>query len=81
MWHLWGVDDVDLTIVGFHKETRRVQKILVNGFGWTIRAMGPNNGADSHAPSTVKIPEAGECALLLYTDNKLFDILIYEINE
>src|SRR3954471_23453632 len=44
MWHLWGVDNVDLTIVGFHKETETVHKVLVNGFGWTIPAYGPLNG-------------------------------------
>jgi hypothetical protein len=79
MWHLWGVDDVDLTIVGFHKETKTVHKILING--WTIRAYGPNNGADAHAPSAVKIPKPGEWAILLYTNGKLFDTLVYEIKE
>jgi hypothetical protein len=81
MWHLWGVDNVDLTIVGFHKETETVHKVLVNGFGWTIPTYGPLNGADAHTPSSVKIPKSGEWAILLYTDGKLFDILVYEINE
>lgn len=81
MWHLWGVEDVDLTIVGFHKETETVHKILLNGLGWTIRAYGPNNGADAHTPSSVKIPKSGEWAIFLYTDGKLFDKLVYEINE
>jgi hypothetical protein len=63
MWHLWGVKEVDLTIVGFHKETQTVHKIINNG--WTIRAYGPNNGADAHTPSSVKIPKSGEWAILL----------------
>jgi hypothetical protein len=79
MWHLWGVDDVDLTIVGYHKETQTVHKILIGG--WTIRAYGPNNGADAHTPSSIKIPKPGEWAILLYSNDKLFDTLVYEINE
>jgi hypothetical protein len=42
---------------------------------------GENNGADAHTPSSVNILKAGEWAILLYTDGKLFDILVYEINE
>ncbi|MBX9976046.1 DUF4871 domain-containing protein [Cytobacillus firmus] len=80
MWHLWGVEDAELTIVGFHKESQTVHKVL-NGMGWTIRAYGPNNGADAHTPSSVKIPKKGEWAILLYVDGKLFDQLIYDINE
>lgn len=79
MWHLWGVDNGDLTIVGYHKESGTVHKILMDG--WTIQAQSPNNGADSHAPSSVKIPKIGEWAILLYVDGTLFDTLIYEINE
>ncbi|MED3561736.1 hypothetical protein [Bacillus xiapuensis] len=79
MWHLWGVDDADLTVVGFHKELQTVHKILVNG--WTIHVGGPNNGADSHAPSAVKIPKSGEWAILLYTNGKFFDTLVYDIKE
>ncbi|WP_286230852.1 hypothetical protein [Neobacillus mesonae] len=79
MWHLWGVDDADLTIVGFHKDTQTVDQIISGQ--WTIHAGGPNNGADAHSPSTVHIPKPGEWAILLYTDGKLFDILVYDIKE
>lgn len=82
MWHLWGIENpenIELTVVGFHKETGTVHQILIDG--WTKSLSGPNNGADAHVPSTVKIPESGEWALLLYTDGKLFDTLIYEIKE
>ena len=81
MWHLWDVpEDVEMTVVGFHRETQKIHQIL-NWPGWTIQLGGPNNGADAHAPSSVKIPETGEWAVLLYTDGKLFDTLIFEINE
>lgn len=81
MWHLWGIEPMhsDLTVVGFHKETETVHQILTNG--WTTQLGGANNGADAHAPSNVKFPEPGEWAILLYTDENLFDILVYEINE
>ncbi|PAE24959.1 MULTISPECIES: hypothetical protein [Bacillaceae] len=81
MWHLWGVENADLTIVGFHKESQTVHPILTNGMGWTIRAYGPINGADAHTPSSVKFPKKGEWAILLYVDGELFDELIYDINE
>ncbi|UED82322.1 hypothetical protein FH508_0010615 [Lysinibacillus sp. CD3-6] len=82
MWHLWGIEnptETKLTVVGYHKETGTVHQILTTG--WTIDLGGANNGADAHAPSGVKIPEKGQWAILLYTDEKLFDILIYDINE
>ncbi|MFD1929014.1 DUF4871 domain-containing protein [Sporosarcina siberiensis] len=82
MWHLWGIENpvaTKLTVVGLHKETGTVHQILTTG--WTINLAGENNGADAHVPSSVKIPKAGEWALLIYTDEKLFDQLVYEINE
>lgn len=82
MWHLWGIKNAEntkLTVVGFHKETETVHQILIDG--WTTGLGGENNGADAHIPSSVKIPELGEWAILLYTDEKLFDTLVFEINE
>ncbi|WP_235824725.1 hypothetical protein [Bacillus salipaludis] len=82
MWHLWANEypiGAKLTVAGFHRETRTVHQIITTG--WTIDLGGKNNGADAHAPSSVNIPEAGEWAILLYTDGKLFDTLIYEINK
>lgn len=82
MWHLWGMDDsgsTELTVVGYHKESKAIQPILVDG--WSIVLGGPVNGADAHAPSSVKIPKPGEWALLLYTNGKYFDTLIYDIRQ
>ncbi|WP_235617183.1 hypothetical protein [Lysinibacillus mangiferihumi] len=80
MWHLWGIENpTALTVVGYHKETGAIYPILTAG--WTIELGGPNNGADAHAPSHVQIAEKGQWAILLYTNEKLFDILIYDINE
>lgn len=82
MWHLWGIEnptETTLTVVGFHKETGTVHQILT--MGWTIALGGENNGADAHTPSSVRIPKSGEWAMVLYTDDELFDTLVYEINE
>ena len=82
MWHLWGIENpatTNLTVVGLHKDTGTVHQILTSG--WTTSLAGENNGADAHTPSNVIIPNAGEWAILLYTDEELFDVLIYEINE
>lgn len=81
MWHLWGENtkNTKLTIVGFHKESQTVHQILIGD--WTTELSSANNGADAHIPSSVKIPEPGEWAILLYTDEKLFDILVYEIKD
>ncbi|WP_155593319.1 hypothetical protein [Lysinibacillus cavernae] len=82
MWHLWGIEEIretELTIVGYHKDSKVVQPILVDG--WNIGLGGPVNGADAHTPSHVKIPKPGEWAILLYTNGTYFDTLIYDIHE
>lgn len=80
MWHLWDVDNLgELTVVGYHRESNKVHQILTTG--WSTQLGGENNGADAHAPSSVKIPEKGEWAILLYVDEQLFDILVFDIKE
>ncbi|MCP1143515.1 hypothetical protein [Lysinibacillus endophyticus] len=80
MWHLWDVDNLgELTVVGYHRESNKVHQILTTG--WSTQLGGGNNGADAHAPSSVKIPEKGEWAILLYVDEQLFDILVFDIKE
>jgi hypothetical protein len=82
MWHLWGIEnpkETELTVVGFHRETGTIHQILTTG--WSIGLGGENNGADAHTPSSVNIPTAGEWAILLYVDGKLFDVLVYNINH
>ncbi|MFJ8235493.1 hypothetical protein ACIQ34_07045 [Ureibacillus sp. NPDC094379] len=83
MWHLWGIESLGrtkLTVVGLHRETNSINQVLTTG--WTIDDLGGgNNGADAHVPSSVNIPKPGEWAILLYTDEELFDILVFEITE
>ena len=82
MWHLWGIEnatDTELTVVGYHKESGTVHKLLIDG--WSLKLGGENNGADAHIPSSVRIPEPGEWAILLYTNEELFDTVVYDIYE
>jgi hypothetical protein len=82
MWHLWGIEnskETELTVVGFHRETGTVHQILTTS--WSIGLGGENNGADAHTPSSVNIPMAGEWAILLYVNGKLFDVIVYNINH
>lgn len=79
MWHLWGVEPTELTVVGYERKTETVHKILTQG--WSIPMGGSNNGADAHAPSSVSFPDQGEWAILLYADEELFDILVYDIKN
>ncbi len=82
IWHLWGIEgngNTELTVVGYHRDTETIQPILVDG--WSTGLGGPANGADAHSPSSVKIPSSGEWAILLYTNGKYFDTLIYDIQE
>jgi hypothetical protein len=87
MWHLWGVNKVELTIVGFNKETKTVHPILfdreIDKWYWTGKgkAMGAVNGADAHMPSNVNVPEAGKWAFLVYIDGKLFDTLVIDVKD
>ncbi|CAN7287690.1 hypothetical protein LJR005_001373 [Rossellomorea sp. LjRoot5] len=81
MWHLWGTDASELTVVAYQKDSGTVNPILNNGESWTIPLGGENNGADVHAPSSVTIPEQGEWAFVLYADGKLFDVIVMEITN
>ena len=80
MWHLWGIENTEkLTVVGYHKDSVTVHQMITDR--WTMELGGPNNGADAHIPSSVKVPKAGEWAILLYVNEQLFDTLVYDIKE
>lgn len=80
MWHFWGIKDptkTELTVVGYHKDSKTVHQILTTG--WSMDLSGSNNKAAAHAPSSVRLPKTGQWALLLYTNEKLFDTIILNI--
>ncbi|MBD7938332.1 DUF4871 domain-containing protein [Cytobacillus sp. Sa5YUA1] len=80
MWHLWGIKnptETELTVVGYHKGSKTTHQILTTG--WSIDLSSSNNEADAHAPSSVKLPKTGQWAILIYTNEKLFDTIILNI--
>ncbi|MGF2617433.1 hypothetical protein FZC84_15080 [Rossellomorea vietnamensis] len=81
MWHLWGNKSSEFTVAGFHRGSQTVHPILDNGWKWTMQLGSAVNGADAHVPSSVTIPKGGEWAFLLYDGDKLFDVLVYEIEK
>ena len=82
LWHFWGIDKGELTVVGYNKDNSKITPVLSDGV-WSKNGIGGGKieGADASMPSNVVLPEAGEWALLVYIDGKLFDILVYEIKE
>lgn len=82
LWHFWGIDKGELTVVGYNKDTSKITPVLSDGV-WSRDGIGGGQieGADASMPSNVVLPEAGKWALLVYIDGKLFDILVSEINE
>ncbi|WP_421380571.1 hypothetical protein ACOJQI_18100 [Bacillus salacetis] len=81
MWHLWGNQTSELTVVGLHRKSQTVHPILDNGWAWTMQLGGAVNGADAHVPTAVTIPKPGEWAFLLYDGEELFDVLVMNIEE
>ena len=82
LWHFWGIDQGELTVVGYNKDTSKITPVLSDGV-WSKDGVGGGKieGADASLPSNVVLPAAGKWALLVYIDGKLFDILVYEIKE
>ncbi|KAA9022960.1 hypothetical protein F4V44_14200 [Niallia endozanthoxylica] len=82
LWHFWGIDKGELTVVGYNKDTSKITPVLSDG-DWSRDGIGGGKieGADASIPSNVILPEAGKWALLVYIDDKLFDTLVFKINE
>lgn len=82
LWHFWGIDEGEFTVVGFNRDNSKISPIFFDG-AWSINsiASGKVNGADSSIPSSVLIPEAGVWAFLVYIDGELFDTLIINIGD
>ncbi|MCV9884979.1 hypothetical protein [Metabacillus halosaccharovorans] len=86
MWHFWGVNEGEMTVVGVNRSTTKIFPILTNGVSkndkyWSKNFSGPNNGADSHTPSNVMVSEAGEWAFMVYVNGNLYDTVVMEIRE
>ncbi|WP_148359469.1 hypothetical protein [Peribacillus simplex] len=82
LWHFWGIDSGEFTVVGYNQDTSKISPVLSDGT-WSGNGIGGGklNGADASNPSNVVLPEAGKWALLVYIDGKLFDTLVTDINQ
>ncbi|WP_052427548.1 hypothetical protein [Neobacillus niacini] len=80
LWHFWGINKGEFTVVGYNNNTSKISPILSDGV-WSRNGIGGGkvNGADASIPSNVVLPEAGKWALLVYIDGKLFDTLVMDI--
>lgn len=80
MWHLWGskadldgkfkVDAINI------KSGEKINPFIID---IPISLGGPNNGADAHLPSSMKLPKPGIWQLNAYIDEKLFGIINVEV--
>lgn len=82
LWHFWGADKGEFTVVGYNKDTSKISPFLSDG-AWSRNGIGGGkvNGADASMPSNVVLPEAGKWALLVYIDGKLFDTLVIDVKD
>ncbi|ATO36311.1 DUF4871 domain-containing protein [Geobacillus thermodenitrificans] len=85
MWHFWGdsIPEGKLTIVAVKKGSNDVAPALtVDGKSvWTTSVPGsPNNGADAHIPSNMKLRESGTWALLIYLGNTYWDYVVIDVH-
>ncbi|WP_139368025.1 hypothetical protein [Priestia abyssalis] len=82
LWHFWGIDQGEFTVVGYNEDTSKISPVLSDG-AWSRNGIGGGkvNKADASMPSNVVLYEAGKWALLVYIDGKLFDILVMDIKS
>lgn len=88
MWHFWGdIPDGKLTVVAIKKGRNDIfPALIVSSFEdeqyvWTYESpAGPNNGADAHLPSNMKLNEKGKWALLVYIGDTYFDTIVVEVS-
>lgn len=82
MWHLWGSQDElrgSFKVEAVNMKSR--EKINPFTVDLPTSIGGPNNGADAHLPSSMKLPEPGIWQLNAYLDNKLFGSINIEVKE
>ena len=88
MWHFWGdIPDGELTVLAIKKGSNEIVPALIvpsiedERYVWTYNSpAGPNNGADAHLPSNLKLNEKGKWALLVYLGDKYFDNIVVEVS-
>ncbi len=81
MWHFWG-DDLQnklLTVKAFHQETDTEINPFVREE--EHRLSGPNNGADYHLPSLLKLTEPGIWKMDIYLNEEYYDSIVVDVIE
>ncbi|WP_409276243.1 hypothetical protein V1499_06635 [Neobacillus sp. SCS-31] len=81
MWHFWGDKETftkPLKVIGVSKETgEEITVLQLPG----SNSLAPNNGADHHQPSTMKLPSAGLWKLEVYFGDEMFGNVVVNVKE
>ncbi|WP_416150053.1 hypothetical protein ACM26V_03370 [Salipaludibacillus sp. HK11] len=87
MWHFWGEKEEfegNLKVVGINEKGEE-HKVLLNNMRsvWEYPNVGisPNNGADTHVPSSMEFLTPGLWKLEVYIGDKLFGEIIVNVEE
>ncbi|KIL42259.1 hypothetical protein SD70_01615 [Gordoniibacillus kamchatkensis] len=94
MWHFWGakeeLDKSPFRVEAINLETTEKTKALVAHAGTPQEEMvweydmppaGPNNGADAHIPSSLKIPSGGLWRIDAYLGGKLKGSIVVDVKN
>ena len=78
IWHLWGKERLSgktaFKVIATSKEKEEIT-IFEGELG------GPNNGADAHIPSMLKLPAPGMWKLDAYVEEELFGTIFVKVHE
>ena len=81
LWLFWGIDQGEVTFVGYNQRTSNISSVLHDGV-WSFDVKGGGMyGADASMPSNVRLPEEGKWALIVYLDGKWFETLIVDVKR
>jgi hypothetical protein len=93
MWHFWGTKEElsqkPVKVEAINLKTKKKVKTLVDNAGtnnekmvWEYDASpgAPNNGADAHLTSGMKLPSSGLWKLDAYLGGKLFGSVVVEVS-
>ncbi|MFJ7665990.1 DUF4871 domain-containing protein [Lysinibacillus sp. NPDC097195] len=87
MWHFWGDQNRisgDFKVVGIDKKGK-AHPVLLSGdatvWQYPNTSISPNNGADSHLPSSMVFPTSGLWTLEIYFNEKLFGDIVLHVED
>ncbi|MFZ4452549.1 hypothetical protein ACOYZY_12150 [Salibacterium aidingense] len=77
MWHFWG--EVDELNAPFHVEGEKVSTGETVDLFEAQELAEPNNGADAHIPSTLRLPSSGKWKLKAYLGDELVGTIVVNV--